>query len=144
MRIAVIGAGNVGRAVGSGWTRAGHEVVYGVRDPGAGKNGALSAAGARVASSADAAAEAPVVVLALPWSGAESAIDGLGALAGKVVIIDEVHSFAADDRGAHLASLARKPVCRAAGIVRRDGSRRKELERYRRPHPDIAAAGSRN
>jgi hypothetical protein len=37
-------------------------------------------------SSAEAAAEAPVVVLALPWTGAESAIKGLGALAGKVVL----------------------------------------------------------
>lgn len=33
MRLAVIGAGPVGRAVGGAWTRAGHEVRYGSRRP---------------------------------------------------------------------------------------------------------------
>ena len=32
MRIAVIGAGNVGTTLGSGWAVAGHQVAYGVRD----------------------------------------------------------------------------------------------------------------
>jgi len=35
MKIAVIGAGNIGRTLGSKWAAAGHEVVYGVRSPGA-------------------------------------------------------------------------------------------------------------
>ena len=33
MRIAIVGAGNVGRAVGRAWTETGHRVRYGVRDP---------------------------------------------------------------------------------------------------------------
>ena len=33
MRIAVIGAGNVGRALGGAWRKAGHEVRYGLRNP---------------------------------------------------------------------------------------------------------------
>src|SRR5438045_3804878 len=33
MRIAIIGAGNVGTALGAGWTKAGHQIIYGVRDP---------------------------------------------------------------------------------------------------------------
>ena len=33
MRIAIIGAGNVGQALGQGWAKRGHEVRYGVRDP---------------------------------------------------------------------------------------------------------------
>lgn len=32
MRIAVIGAGRMGRALGGRWADAGHDVVYGVRD----------------------------------------------------------------------------------------------------------------
>jgi predicted dinucleotide-binding enzyme len=32
MKIAVIGAGNVGRALGPGWAKAGHRLVFGVRD----------------------------------------------------------------------------------------------------------------
>jgi predicted dinucleotide-binding enzyme len=35
MRIVVIGAGNIGRTLGAKWVTAGHEVVYGVRSPGA-------------------------------------------------------------------------------------------------------------
>lgn len=34
MRIAVVGAGTIGRTLGDKWTAAGHRVVYGVRRPG--------------------------------------------------------------------------------------------------------------
>lgn len=87
MRIGIIGAGNVGGALGRGWARAGHDVVLGVRDPGAASLAALLAeTGARAVAPAAAAAEGEVVVLALPWSAAEAAAAGLGPLAGKVVI----------------------------------------------------------
>lgn len=33
MRIAVIGKGRVGGALGFGWAGAGHQVTFGVRDP---------------------------------------------------------------------------------------------------------------
>ncbi len=33
MRIAIVGAGNVGPALGKGWTNSGHDDVFGVRDP---------------------------------------------------------------------------------------------------------------
>lgn len=65
MRIEVIGAGNVGRALGGGWARAGHQVVYGVREPEAGKYADL-AGEAEVDSVTKAAAGADVVVLATP------------------------------------------------------------------------------
>jgi predicted dinucleotide-binding enzyme len=32
MKIAVIGAGKVGSAHGSGWAKAGHTIIFGVRD----------------------------------------------------------------------------------------------------------------
>jgi predicted dinucleotide-binding enzyme len=32
MKIAVIGAGKVGSALGSGWAKAGHTIIFGVRD----------------------------------------------------------------------------------------------------------------
>ncbi len=34
MNIAVLGTGNVGKALGCRWARAGHEVYFGARDPG--------------------------------------------------------------------------------------------------------------
>lgn len=33
MKIAVIGAGNVGGALGTLWAAKGHEIMFGVRDP---------------------------------------------------------------------------------------------------------------
>ncbi len=33
MKIAVLGSGNVGSALGDGWKTAGHGVVYGSRSP---------------------------------------------------------------------------------------------------------------
>jgi len=77
MKIAVIGAGNIGRTLGDKWAAAGHEVVYGVRSPGA----------AGTATIADAVAGAEVVVLAVPGPAAKEVLATLGrALAGKVVI----------------------------------------------------------
>ncbi|HET8573667.1 MAG TPA: NAD(P)-binding domain-containing protein [Edaphocola sp.] len=32
MDIAVIGAGNVGQTLAKGWTKAGHQVIFGLRD----------------------------------------------------------------------------------------------------------------
>jgi len=56
--IAVIGAGNVGAAVGTNWAGEGHQVIYGVRDPAGGRvMAALEGSGpnASAASPADAA-----------------------------------------------------------------------------------------
>ena len=49
MRIAIIGAGNVGGGLGTGLAQAGHEVVFGVRDPDSEKTRAAtgSAGGSR-------------------------------------------------------------------------------------------------
>ena len=81
MKIAVIGAGNVGQALGKGWAKAGHEVRYGVRDPGDAKYRGLAAA-----RSVEAAAGAEAIVLATPWPATEAAVKGLGDLQGRVVI----------------------------------------------------------
>ena len=87
MHIAIIGAGNVGSALGTAWARVGHDIVFGVRDTGRPELVELcDSIGARAVPSVDAPANADVVVLALPWDGAEAAIRGLGDLQGKVVI----------------------------------------------------------
>jgi len=60
MRVGVIGAGNVGGTLGPAWSRAGHEVVFGVRDDSDPKVVAAlrDAPTATAASVADAAAPA--------------------------------------------------------------------------------------
>ena len=76
MRIAIIGKGNVGKAIGGGWAAAGHEVTYGVRTPSApGESETTAAAG-----------EADAVVIATPWSAVADVVAAAGGLTGKTVI----------------------------------------------------------
>ncbi len=84
MRIAIIGAGNVGQALGRGWTKAGHEIRFGVPDPMATRYPKL--APEQLKRPADAIAAAEAIVLATPWEATEAAIKSLGDLAGRLVI----------------------------------------------------------
>ena len=99
MQIAVIGTGNVGRAVGGVWARAGHQVTYGTRDP---AKLLGEEPGARVLTPEAAADGAEVVLLALPWKVAEAAIAGLGPLTGTIVI-DCMNPIAMGPEGMGLA-----------------------------------------
>ena len=97
MKIAVIGAGKVGSALGTGWAKAGHTIVFGVRDVNKAELKALCARiGATAAPSANAARQGDVVVLALPWTVAENAVKALGDLKGKI-IIDSMNPLAMKD-----------------------------------------------
>jgi 8-hydroxy-5-deazaflavin:NADPH oxidoreductase len=87
MKIAVIGAGNVGSALGRAWAKASHSVVFGARDVNKPELKSLCAQiGATAAAPAEAARQGDVVVLALPWRAAEGAVKALGNLSGKIVI----------------------------------------------------------
>jgi NADPH-dependent F420 reductase len=89
MKIAVIGTGNVGRALGTRWAKAGHQVTFGSRHPDSAEVQALVAgagSSASAASVAEAARRSEVVVLAVPWPAAQKVIEGLGDLGGKVLL----------------------------------------------------------
>jgi predicted dinucleotide-binding enzyme len=85
MRIAIIGAGNVGGALGRGWTRRRHTVTYGVRDPNA-KAEALAQGGAQVALPRQAVEWSDVVVLATPWAATREAVKSLGDFDGRPLL----------------------------------------------------------
>ena len=91
MRIAIIGAGNVGGALGRNWTRRRHTVTYGVRDPGA-KAEALAQGGAQVALPRQAVEWSDVVVLATPWAAMREAVEALGDLGGRP-LLDATNPF---------------------------------------------------
>jgi len=80
MKIAVLGKGNVGSALGAGWISRGHEVVYGVRDLAKEKDTART----RLVKDATQASE--VIVLAVPWNAVPAAIHAAGNLSGKVIL----------------------------------------------------------
>ena len=96
MQIAVIGSGNVGATLGSRWAAAGHEVLFGARDPHSPKAvAALAKAGdnARIVDIPSAIAASTVVVIAVPGRAVpEFAAEHGSALAGKLVI-DATNQF---------------------------------------------------
>ena len=96
MHIAIIGAGNVGRALATSGTRAGHTVTLTAATPGKAEQVARET-GARAASSNGAAVQnADVIILAVPFDAVEGIIEETGAtLAGKV-LIDVTNRFAPD------------------------------------------------
>jgi predicted dinucleotide-binding enzyme len=91
MKIAVIGAGNIGGTIGERWVNAGHDVVHGLRDPSKHK---------RAKPIGQAVGGADVVLLAVPASVTVDFVrEHAKALDGKIVI-DATNNF----RGARFNS----------------------------------------
>lgn len=84
MNTAVVGAGQVGRALGGGLAAVGHAVVWGVPDPSSPKHADIPTARRR--SVADAVADADIVLLCVPWAAVEDAVAAAGDLTGRIVI----------------------------------------------------------
>jgi NADPH-dependent F420 reductase len=87
MKIGILGTGNMGRALGVRWSRAGHDVVFGSRDPAKATAAVAAASATARAGDLDAAAAFGEVVLytvrGIPPS---QLLRDRGALAGKIVI----------------------------------------------------------
>jgi 8-hydroxy-5-deazaflavin:NADPH oxidoreductase len=105
MKLAIIGAGNVGGTLGIAWAeRAGHEVFFGVRNPSSDKVQAVVrrlAGKAQAGTPAQAAAFAEFIVLTTPWNAAEAAIRSMGDLSGKI-ILDATNPLAMGPEGLRL------------------------------------------
>jgi len=88
MEIAIIGAGNVGTALGNAWIKRGHEIAFGVRDPESAKARSLAQQfpTARLLLNGEAAQNAEIIVLATPWQSTEEAVRTCGDLQGKTII----------------------------------------------------------
>ena len=86
--IAIIGAGNVGGALGKGWAACGHQIVYGVTDASDPKHKttAAQAGKADIKTVSDAAALGDIIALAVPWDAVPDALKDCGALKNKIVI----------------------------------------------------------
>lgn len=97
MRIAILGAGNVGGGLGKAFAAVGHDVVFGVRDPESSKTLAALAdiPDALAASPGDAVDGADVVVFALRPVAINATVAELPSLAGRIVI-DAMNRFDAD------------------------------------------------
>ena len=86
MKIAIIGTGMVGGALGTRWSQMSHKVMYGVRDLHNEKAQALVNENTELAGIHEACAWADVVVLAVPYDGVSDAIAAAGSLKGKILL----------------------------------------------------------
>jgi 8-hydroxy-5-deazaflavin:NADPH oxidoreductase len=87
--IAIIGTGQVASALGPMFAEQGHTIIYGSRNPDRDTVRELVArtgSGASAAQPADAAANAEVVMVAVPWDALPDVIRSLGDLTGKILI----------------------------------------------------------
>src|ERR1035437_1693871 len=100
VNIAIIGTGNVGKALGSSLTKVGHHVIYGARNAATTESAAVETGGSASLSLADAARQADIVVIAVPYVSAAREVAKAIApeIKGKIVI-DATNPLKADYSG---------------------------------------------
>jgi NADPH-dependent F420 reductase len=87
MQIAIIGSGNVGKALAGSFTRAGHDVTLSATSQESARAAASQSGGQAAESNRQAVGSAEVVVLAVPYPAVDGLLADVGdALAGKVVV----------------------------------------------------------
>ena len=85
VKVAIIGTGRMGRGFATALAPR-HEVTVGSRDPDRARRVASATGAARGATYAEAAADAEVVILTVPWAAIEDTLDQLGELDQTVVV----------------------------------------------------------
>ena len=87
MSISIIGAGNVGMALGQAFARRGESVVYGVPEPSKYED-AVAALGdkARITTTTEAIAASDTVILAVPYAALSTIAQSVPDWQGKVLI----------------------------------------------------------
>jgi len=89
LKVAILGTGAVGAALGARWAKAGHGVTFGSRQPQSEKVLQIvekCGSAAKACSPAQAVANAEAILLAVPWSVARQTLSELGDLRGRPVI----------------------------------------------------------
>ena len=85
MHIAIIGAGNVGKALAKAFTQRGETVVFGVREP-IKYQSVAEAIGVPAVTVTQAVEQAQVVVLAVPYAASESIARSIPDWQGKILV----------------------------------------------------------
>ncbi len=95
MKIAILGAGNIGGTLGSKWITAGHQVMFGVRDARSQKTiSALQhAPGATVMDVPTAIQEAEVILFSVPWKTVPEVAQANAVDLNGKMLIDATNNF---------------------------------------------------
>lgn len=86
MKIAILGAGNVGMALANGWAKAGHSIILSLKDPQNEKTSSLLKENITAKTTAEASAEADVILISLPVSATVSVLKEIGNVKEKIII----------------------------------------------------------
>ncbi len=122
MKIGIIGAGNVGSALGHASVGAGHSVVITAKNPEHAARVAKEAGARAVETNREATTNAEVVILAVPYDAVETILRGLGADVKGKVVIDVTNRFAADQLSApsnaeRIQTMTDAPVIKAFNTI---------------------------
>jgi 8-hydroxy-5-deazaflavin:NADPH oxidoreductase len=123
------GTGDQGRGLARRLSMAGHPVMIGSRDADRAKSAAAGLSGEGLsgerlsgALNADVAADADIVIAAIPWDGHRDLLAGLtGQLAGKIVV-DCVNPLGFDHRGAYSLPVPEGSAAQQAAAVLPDST----------------------
>ena len=99
MKVAIIGAGNVGTALGTAMTRAGHDVTIASRDPEHARAAAQKIGATPADDVAAAVRDAEVVVLAVPYAASGEVAGEIADEVDGKTIIDVTNPLTADYSG---------------------------------------------
>lgn len=117
MNIAIIGTGNVGRALGSSIKRAGHHVTLAARDVDKTSDTAQTLGVDAASSAAEAARDADLVILAVPADALESVAAEIAAAGAATVLVDASNRMqpdpTADSNAERLQRSTSAPVVKA-------------------------------
>jgi len=87
MKLAIIGTGRLGSALGKIWAEKGHIIMFGSQDPQKAIKLANSiGSNATGGSYEEASKYSEIIILAVPWSGAKESIKKAGDLQGKIIV----------------------------------------------------------
>ena len=98
--VAVIGTGDMGDSLGPQFAVLGYRVVYGSRNPASDRVQALverTGASASAMTQIDAAQQADIVLMLVPWPAMETVAQSLGDLSGKIIVDVSMPFDQADD-----------------------------------------------
>jgi 8-hydroxy-5-deazaflavin:NADPH oxidoreductase len=99
MKIAIIGTGNVGKALGRSIAGAGYDVAYAAQDPVKARKVAEDVGAEAASTPAAAAADAEVVVLAVPYAAVETVASEIAVVTAGKVVIDATNPIKPDFSG---------------------------------------------
>lgn len=95
MKVAILGSGNVGQAIGRHLLSQGHTVVFGVREPNSehAKTALSVCKGASATQNADAIVGTELVFIALPWGTVQEVLTPLASLLSGKTVVDCTNAY---------------------------------------------------